>query len=255
MNSHDSPARARRIVAAFVALSALVLAGCSSDGGETDTGARGAKPAVASETPKSAATISTSVDKVDGSVPVDHALEVTAADGKLDSVKVRTGGKRVDGDLSSDDSSWSATDRLEPGRRYRVSAVAVDDQGLRTTERSSFRTEKLSLDRQTYPSIAPLQGETVGVGMPVIVQFDVPVTDKASIERHLSVKSTPKQAGSWHWISSQEVHWRPQTYWKPGSKVTVDADINSIPAGDGVYGQMSRSVSFDVGDSIVSKVD
>ena len=255
MNSHDSPARARRIVAAFVALSALVLAGCSSDGGETDTGARGAKPAVASETPKSAATISTSVDKVDGSVPVDHALEVTAADGKLDSVKVRTGGKRVDGDLSSDDSSWSATDRLEPGRRYRVSAVAVDDQGLRTTERSSFRTEKLSLDRQTYPSIAPLQGETVGVGMPVIVQFDVPVTDKASIERHLSVKSTPRQAGSWHWISSQEVHWRPQTYWKPGSKVTVDADINSIPAGDGVYGQMSRSVSFDVGDSIVSKVD
>ncbi len=91
--------------------------------------------------------------------------------------------------------------------------------------------------------------------MPVIVQFDVPVTDRASIERHLSVTSTPKQAGAWHWVSGKEVHWRPKKYWKPGTEVTVDADINSVPAGNGVYGQVSRSVSFEVGDSIVSRVN
>ncbi len=51
------------------------------------------------------------------------------------------------------------------------------------------------------------------------------------------------------------MHWRPRTYWKPGTDVTVNADINSIPAGNGVYGQLSRSTSFHVGDAMVSRVD
>jgi lipoprotein-anchoring transpeptidase ErfK/SrfK len=91
--------------------------------------------------------------------------------------------------------------------------------------------------------------------MPVIVQFDVAVTDKASIERHLSVQSSPRQVGAWHWISDHEVHWRPRSYWKPGTEVTVDADINSIPAGNGVFGQLSRTSTFTVGDAIVSRVN
>jgi len=190
-----------------------------------------------------------------GPVAVGKVVEVGAEDGSLERVVVRAGSERVAGELSTDGSSWTATDRLEPGLRYNVRAVAVDDEGLRTQERSSFRTEDLPLERQTYPSIAPLEGETVGVGMPVIVQFDVPVKDRASIERHLSVESKPKQAGSWHWVSGNEVHWRPKKYWKPGTEVTVDADINSVPAGNGVYGQISRSVTFEIGDSVVSKVD
>jgi lipoprotein-anchoring transpeptidase ErfK/SrfK len=255
MNRHVTPARARRAAALLVALSALALAGCSSDASQPEPSAGGAKQAVSSEAPKSSATIATSVDDATGPVAVDRALEVTADDGTLERVEVRAAGKPVGGKLSDDDSSWTAKDRLEPGLRYKVNAVAVDDNGLRSTKRTSFRTEKLSLEQQTFPSIAPLQGETVGVGMPVIVKFDVPVTDKASIERHLSVESTPHQAGTWHWVSGNEVHWRPKVYWKPGTKVTVDADINSIPAGNGVYGQVSRSVSFNVGDSIISKVD
>ena len=51
------------------------------------------------------------------------------------------------------------------------------------------------------------------------------------------------------------MHWRPKTYWKPGTEVTVDADINSIPAGNGIYGQESRSTTFTVGDALISKVD
>jgi lipoprotein-anchoring transpeptidase ErfK/SrfK len=118
-----------------------------------------------------------------------------------------------------------------------------------------FRTAALTLDQQTFPSIAPLNGETVGVGMPVIVTFDVPVTDRASIEKHLHVTSAPSQKGSWHWISSTEVHWRPATYWKAGSRVTVNADINSVPAGNGIYGQLDRQIQFNVGDAHIYKVD
>jgi len=188
-------------------------------------------------------------------VAVDRVVEVTADGGDLKRVSVRSGELRVPGRISADGASWRATGRLEPGRRYEVRAVATDSEGRRTTERSSFRTEALSLERQTFPSIAPLQGETVGVGMPVIVQFDLPVTDRASIERHLSVETSSNQKGAWHWVSDQEVHWRPRTYWKPGTHVTVKADINSVAAGNGVYGQVSRTVAFDIGDSVVSKVD
>jgi lipoprotein-anchoring transpeptidase ErfK/SrfK len=35
----------------------------------------------------------------------------------------------------------------------------------------------------------------------------------------------------------------------------VDVDINSIPAGAGIYGQESRHVSFDIGDAHVYKVN
>ncbi|MCW2808551.1 MAG: hypothetical protein JWQ93_2506, partial [Marmoricola sp.] len=145
--------------------------------------------------------------------------------------------------------------RLQAASRYRVTSTAVDSSGLQNSYESVFRTRALTLDEQTYPSFVPLEGQTVGVGMPVIVRFDVPVADQASIEKHLSVTSQPAQAGSFHWISSREVHWRPRTYWKPGTDVTVNADVGGVSAGNGIYGQESRVLKFHVGDSMVSKVD
>lgn len=56
--------------------------------------------------------------------------------------------------------------------------------------------------------------------MPVIVAFDVAVTVRAMIEGHITVEAEPAQPGSWHWIFGYEVHWRPQTYWMPGTDVT-----------------------------------
>jgi lipoprotein-anchoring transpeptidase ErfK/SrfK len=157
--------------------------------------------------------------------------------------------------MDAQKATWTATERLEPGMRYNIRAVAVDEAGLRTVTKSQFRTDDLTLDEQTFPSIAPLDGETVGVGMPVIIQFDVPVTDHAAIEKHLSVETSPKQAGAWNWLSDHEVHWRPKSYWEPGTEVTVNADINSVPAGNGIFGQKSRTASFTIGDAMVSKIN
>jgi lipoprotein-anchoring transpeptidase ErfK/SrfK len=91
--------------------------------------------------------------------------------------------------------------------------------------------------------------------MPVIVHFDVPVTDHATIEKHLHVTSVPAQKGSWHWISDTEVHWRPAKYWKAGTQVTVNTDINSVPAGNGIFGQLDRESHFSVGDAHIYKVN
>jgi lipoprotein-anchoring transpeptidase ErfK/SrfK len=51
------------------------------------------------------------------------------------------------------------------------------------------------------------------------------------------------------------VHFRPKTYWKPGTKVAVKADLNGVNAGHGIYGQNSTSTSFTVGRSLVTKIN
>jgi lipoprotein-anchoring transpeptidase ErfK/SrfK len=190
-------------------------------------------------------------------VPVSTLLTVSAHDGRLSTVDVTGSGAvgALTGAIAGDGSQWKADDRLEPGTTYTVKASVRGDDGELVTKRQQFTTQALSLDQQTYPSVAPLPGETVGVGMPVMVTFDVPVTDQASIEKHMKVTSTPAQVGTWHWISDTEVHYRPKKYWKAGTTVDVDLDINGVDAGDGIYGQEDREVGFTIGDAHIYKVD
>ena len=241
---------------ALLAVAALALTSCSSSGGDHGSGAPGGGTDVTAagdgSTPAADVHISANV-RAGKPVKVDTAVTVKATGGSLDAVVLRqANGKKVPGALAADGASWRADDLLEPGTSYRLRATSA---GASTPWTRTFRTQDLSLDQQTYASIAPLDGQTVGVGYPVVVHFDVPVTDKAAIEKHLSVQSTPAQQGSWHWFSDTEVHWRPKHYWKAGSTVTVNADINSVPAGDGIYGQTDRSATFKVGDKHVYKVN
>lgn len=195
-------------------------------------------------------------DRKNAAVSVDTLLAVSARDGSLDKVSFTTGrGAAVPGEMNEKGTAWKASERLEPGTTYRVVASGEDAAGVTQRMQRTFRTADLTLDDQTYASIAPLDGETVGVGMPVIVTFDVPVTDRAEIERHLEVQSSPAQVGSWYWMSDTEVHWRPKTYWKPGTEVTVDADVNGVSAGNGIFGQEDREASFTVGDSLFMNID
>ena len=251
----------RRRVAALastVALSA-VITGCTSSDADDVSAQPQVAEASASATPSAPAVSKASIDPSirDGAanVSVDEVVKLRANDGTFERVEVTVGGERLDGRLDGQKATWTATERLEPGMRYNIRAVAVDEAGLRAVTKSQFRTDDLTLDQQTFPSIAPLDGETVGVGMPVIIQFDVPVTDHAAIEKHLSVETSPKQPGAWSWLSDHEVHWRPKSYWQPGTDVTVDADINSVPAGNGIFGQKSRTASFTIGDAMVSRIN
>jgi lipoprotein-anchoring transpeptidase ErfK/SrfK len=245
------PRKARALVtAASLALLVPALASCDSGSGVLEGTADEPEAAAPKVAPLK---VRTNVARDD--VRIDRAVKLTANGGKLRTVRVTSPAGALPGKLSKDKSTWDATGRLEPGVTYRIHSVGTRSDGKKVVRNQQFRTEDLTLDEQTYPSVAPLQGETVGVGMPVIVTFDIPVTDKASIEKHMSVQSSPRQPGAWHWISDQEVHWRPKSYWKAGTSVDVDVDINSIPAGAGIYGQESRHVSFDIGDAHVYKVN
>ncbi|HLL08728.1 MAG TPA: Ig-like domain-containing protein [Nocardioidaceae bacterium] len=190
-------------------------------------------------------------------VAVDTTVAVEVDGGRLTRVRVtpRRGGPPLAGSLAPGEAAWRASELLEPDTTYQVEAHAVSKTGERAAKTVEFRTVALTLDEQTYPAFTPVDGATVGVGMPAIVHFDVPVTDRASIEARLDVTSTPRVEGSWHWVNDNEVHWRPKRLWPVGAEVHVTADINGVDAGNGIYGQHDRSSSFTVGDSIISKVN
>jgi lipoprotein-anchoring transpeptidase ErfK/SrfK len=263
---------------AGVVLLATTLAGCGSVPGKAPGGVATDQPTAATSTsasqggnaPSKTPEVPTvefdpSVDKGATGVKVDTIVSVKAKDGTISKVKMWTKETdkqgesktvKVAGSLSKDQTSWTADSRLEPGSKYRLEMEGKNaaDQAV-VTEKSSFTTETLSLSEQTYPSIQPAKGSSVGVGMPVIINFDVPVKDRKNFEKHLSVTSTGDQVGSWRWYGSSSVHFRPKTYWKPGTKVKVKADLNSLSAGNGVYGQKDVNTSFTVGRSLITKIN
>jgi lipoprotein-anchoring transpeptidase ErfK/SrfK len=240
-----------------VTAAAALLVGCDADDVVPNAGGAEASGAASppSQTPVDPVAISANVAKGARDVPVDRRVRVKATGGSLQDVTVKAGETTLPGRLAADGASWVAEDLLEPDTLYTVKATASGEQGGTAERRVRFRTEALTLDEQAYPSVAPLDGETVGVGMPVIVRFDLPVTDKKAFERHMTVTSQPQQKGSWHWLSDREAHWRPASYWQAGTDVTVDVAVNSVPAGGGIYGQEDRTIGFHVGDAHVYRVD
>jgi len=222
----------------------LVLPACTaSDGGSS-------KPAAVRE-PLSL--VSNVADGTDG-VGIDTLVSLAISHGTLDQATLVGDDKStINGTVAG--GRWIAAQRLEPGTSYTLRASGTGEDGEKTAVSSSFSTADVALDHQTYPSVAPLQGETVGVGMPVIVMFDLPVENKALYERSMSVTANNPVEGSWYWLSDREAHFRPKTYWTAGTDVRVHLELNSLPAGNGIFGQQDQDIRFKVGRAVVTKVD
>ncbi|MFI5425910.1 Ig-like domain-containing protein [Aeromicrobium sp. UC242_57] len=188
-------------------------------------------------------------------IAVSTRVKVIAEDGKVTSGSLQTADGATSIASRIDDHGWTARERLEPGTSYKLKVTGTGDDGKDDTVTRSFTTQQLTLDQQTYPSVAPLAGETVGVGMPVIVRFDLPVKNRALYERHMAVTTDKDVEGSWTWLSDSEAHYRPKQYWPANTKVNVRLRLNSLPAGGGVYGQQDQDVSFKVGRKAVTVVD
>jgi lipoprotein-anchoring transpeptidase ErfK/SrfK len=94
--------------------------------------------------------------------------------------------------------------------------------------------------------------------MPVSIQFDSAVTTeamRAEVERRVSVTTEPRQAGAWGWLDNRQLMWRPATYWKPGTRVTVDAPLTGVQTGPGKWVANDDQASFTIGSAMVSTVD
>lgn len=99
-------------------------------------------------------------------------------------------------------------------------------------------------------SITPRTGTTVGVAMPVSVVFSKPVavSARAGIEKALKITTSVPTIGAWHWFSDTRVDFRPKTYWKPGTSVSVDAELTGVTDGNGRYGTHGYHHAFTIGD-------
>ena len=256
--------------AAGAVLLATILAAC---GGTTTKQSAGtdSQPEISASTEPSAppqkpnpVTFKPNVNDGASNVKVDTLITVSADWGTLTKVKLtytnkdpqgRTQHGTVAGKISQDHTQWTAGGRLEPAAAYKLISVGKNHVNQPNTDTTTFQTQKLRLDQQTYPTLYPLKGWRVGVGMPVVLTFDVPVKNKREFEKNLHVKSSPAQAGTWHWYSSKEARYRPKNYWKPGTKVSVTANLNGLYAGGGIYGQNSAKTHFTVGRSQVTKIN
>jgi lipoprotein-anchoring transpeptidase ErfK/SrfK len=182
-------------------------------------------------------------------------VKVTASGGTLASVTVSGTGGSVKGTLNGDKTVWTSTDKLGFGARYTVSAVAADASGQKTTKTSAFTTARAA--KTVFPAVSPLTGMTVGVGMPVRVYFDNPVADRKAALARMKITTSVPTVGGWRWFSDTEVHWRPKTYWTPGTKVALDTDLRGVALARGTYGSVNadRHITFAIGASHVSIAD
>ena len=200
--------------------------------------------------------ISVTPDPGSRSARPDRDVVVRAYRSRLTRVTVAPDdGRELEGRLAADGSLWRSRQLLRTAETYTVSAWAIDTTGKEIFSTSSFRT--LTPRATISASVTPLTGSTVGVGMPVIVSFGVPVRDSArsSVLKALKVTSTPKVKGAWRWMSSQQVQWRPRSYWPSGTKVTVTRDLRGLELSPGYWGGVSHTVRFRIGAAMVSTVD
>src|SRR5436190_18762088 len=146
--------RARIFGAVAVATVALGVPGLVACSGGAKT-AQALLPAASSVVP-----VDVNVGGAAGVRP-DKKVVITTDGATLSKVRVvaQTGG-RVPGHFSQGHGRWTSTDPLTPATTYSVDVIG--DDGGPVTMSSSFRT--LVPKQLYYAQVAPLTGETVGVG-------------------------------------------------------------------------------------------
>lgn len=244
----------RTPVVVLAAVTSVLLAGCSS-GPSDETASAPTTSAAPTSAPTPTAVVS--VDPPLGATDVDPVtpLRVNAGNGTLTAVTVTTAdGTPLAGALDPTGAFWTATDELAYGTTYSVSATAADAVG--TTSTTSGTVGTVTPRTLTMPTVFPnADTPVVGVGQPISITFDEDVTDRAAVERRLSVVTTPVVAGSWSWLSDRTVHYRPAEFWPAHTHVVVDVDTYGLDVGEGVHGQASKHVEFDIGPKRVAIVD
>ncbi|MBF6439977.1 L,D-transpeptidase [Nocardia cyriacigeorgica] len=191
----------------------------------------------------------------DGDVGVSPAAPMTfqVEDGKFTNVSLLTPEREpVSGTLAADGRSWATTEPLGYGRTYRLVAEAVGLGGA-TTSTMSFTTT--SPDNKTKPYLIPGEGEVVGIGQPVAIQFDENIPNRKAAQEAIKITTEPAVEGAFYWVNNREVRWRPEHFWAPGTKVTIDVNVYGKDLGDGLYGADDIHSYFTIGDAVIFTAD
>ncbi|WP_406863239.1 Ig-like domain-containing protein [Streptomyces sp. HUAS MG47] len=187
-------------------------------------------------------------------VATSGALKVTAEKGKLTTVEVADSkGAPVEGKLTADGAGWEPLRHLAAGTQYKVHAIAKDAEGRESAKDTTFTT---LVPKNTFIGhYTPEDGSTVGVGMPVSINFTRGITDPEAVEKAIKVTAVPNVEIQGHWFGNDRLDFRPKDYWAAGTKVTVELNLDGVEGRPGVYGKQKKTVNFTIGRSQVSTVD
>ncbi|WP_216914034.1 L,D-transpeptidase [Nocardia noduli] len=191
----------------------------------------------------------------DGDVGVSPGVPMTfkVDDGQFTDVKLfNAQNDPVSGRLAADGRSWETTEVLGYGKSYTLTANAVGLGGGNTT---ALRFTTSSPNNQTHPYLLPGEGEIVGIGQPVAVQFDENIPDRKAAQDAIKITTEPPVEGAFYWVNNREVRWRPEHFWAPGTKVTIDVNVYGRDLGNGLFGQDNLHSFFTVGDAMVFTAD
>jgi lipoprotein-anchoring transpeptidase ErfK/SrfK len=178
-------------------------------------------------------------------------------DGKITGVSLTDDwGNEIPGLIDDNGTSWSSTERLQFARTYAMMVNSKSDAGIMRSRTSTFST--LVPNNYVHPYIevqggfAPNPDIKYGVGTIVIAHFDEAVQDKVLAEKNMIVRTDPPVQGTWNWISDSVAHWRPEHYYAPGTRITVDLNVFGLKLGDGLYGQSDAHATINIGNAHVS---
>jgi lipoprotein-anchoring transpeptidase ErfK/SrfK len=195
------------------------------------------------------------LDPSDGMIPFDEPLRVAVRDGKLIGATVTdaASGAPLPGTLT--ERTWVSASWPLPGVAYQVSASVLDNDGDTHRLQASLQTAKVPDGRRLTLSIFPTRSMSVGVGQPIVIRLDQRVTDRAAFEKAATVRASTPLIGSWHWVSSREVHFRPQKFWPARTTVDLNLKLNGVKVGDDLWGGRSYATRFSIGDARAAVVN
>jgi apolipoprotein N-acyltransferase len=250
------PARQRWRLATVAIFGAVGLAVAACSGGGTTATSGG--QASSKPTPAGLA-VSITPANGSGSAAPSQGITVTASKGKLSHVTVTTSGDPVSGTMNSAGTVWHSGWALDVSQSYTVTAKAegtsaAGTSGKTLTQTSSFKT--LTPSQTFSTTIFEGSGQSYGVGMPIILYFSHPITNKAAVERAFQVTSSKPIVGSWYWenpcnMAPTCAYFRPQNYWPAHTQVGFTGHLNGVEGAPGVYGDHTLSQSFSIGDSLI----
>ncbi|MEW2568537.1 Ig-like domain-containing protein [Streptomyces sp. NPDC047070] len=270
MSDGPEPWSRRGVLAVLAAVPAAVLTGCGSRAGASDA-TSGTTPAAS--TAASTATASASatakaptltLTPADGSRNADFTspVKVTASSGTLSHVRVTASdGAALSGSFDESRTTWTSDRNPYSGTAYTVTAaVAVAATAGAGTGTQDATEQALSFTTRTPANtfvgrFTPEAGSTSGVGMPVSVTFTHAVTDRAAVEKAITVTADPQVEVVGHWFSDTRLDFRPEEYWAAGTKITLALRLKDVEGASRVYGTQSKDVTFHIGREQISTVD
>jgi len=187
-------------------------------------------------------------------VPLNAPVSVTAGYGTLTTVLVRTpSGQAISGSWNAPHTQWVSVQALAPTMPYHVSITVTSPSGVSARTATGFTT--LTPAAPVTATAYPTTGSVVGVGQPIVIDFDQDITSTAqqkAVLSHFTVTESKPVPGGWYWFSPDELHFRPETFWPAGEHVTITGSLDGWYAGAGIWGSGQVSESFTVGDARIS---